>query len=189
MARNLQDALREPGYVKDLEAAAGALTDVRQRPDCIADLAAERVLVAAEHVKSLQKASCAAALDLQKQWVTALSGRMDAIVLFDLGLKSQDYLGSVQAHHDQVDDELNGMMLAQDRRDLTSQAIQRTNRLARSIEKQTVKWPLDASFPTQRKEVLENMSARPMINSEARDDVVASPGQVDDLLHSLGLQP
>jgi chemotaxis protein CheZ len=45
---------------------------------------------------------------------------------------------------------------------------------------------LDVSSPNQRKELLENGLAGPVINSAGRDDVVANQTQVDDLLESLG---
>jgi chemotaxis protein CheZ len=189
LTRSLHDTLRQLGYDKDVEAAVGALPDARARLDYIATLtgkAAERVLDAAERAKTAQDNLRADALVLQQEWTAVLDQDADARSLFELGRKTQRYLAGVQLRHEKVDCELSEIVLAQDFHDLTGQVIQRVTRLARSLEEQLVKLLLDASPPMQRKEVLENALAGPVINGAGRDDVVTDQGQVDDLLESLG---
>jgi chemotaxis protein CheZ len=189
LTRNLHDTLRQLGYDKDVEEAVGALPDARERLDYIAKLtgkAAERVLDAAERAQSVQDTARAESLALQGQWAAALGNRADVQTLHELGRKTQEYFAAMQLRHEQVDSELSEIVLAQDFHDLTGQVIQRVTHLARSLEAQLVKLLLDASPPTQRKELLENALAGPVISGEGRDDVVANQGQVDDLLESLG---
>lgn len=189
LTRNLHDTLRQLGYDKNVEDAVGALPDARERLDYIATLtgkAAERVLDAAERAKGAQDAIRGESQALLGQWTAALGDSPDATALAELGRKTRDYLTAAQARHDEVDGELSEIVLAQDFHDLTGQVIQRVTRLARSLEEQLVKLLLDASPPAQRKEVLENALAGPVINGAGRDDVVTNQGQVDDLLESLG---
>lgn len=189
LTRNLHDTLRQLGYDKGVEDAVGALPDARERLDYIAELtgkAAERVLDAAERAKTEQDACRHESLALQNHWAKALGKSPSAHDLYDLGLKTQAYLASAQLRGDKVNNELSEIVLAQDFHDLTGQVIQRVTRLARTLEDQLVKLLLDASPPAQRKEVLENTLAGPVINGNGRDDVVTNQGQVDDLLESLG---
>ncbi len=189
LTRNLHDTLRQLGYDKDVEDAVGALPDARARLDYIATLtgkAAEKVLDAAERAKSEQDAALSEAQELQTLWAEALGKGPSVDDLQALGAKTRDYLASAQARGEKVSSELSEIVLAQDFHDLTGQVIQRVTRLARSLEEQLVKLLLDASAPAQRKEVLENTLAGPVINGAGRDDVVTDQGQVDDLLESLG---
>ncbi len=189
LTRNLHDTLRQLGYDKGVENAIGALPDARERLDYIANLtgkAAERVLNAAEHAKSIQQVSKDESRALEEKWAALLRESPDPRALRDLGLQTQNHLAATHGRVEQVDEELTEIMLAQDFHDLTGQVIQRITRLAQSLEEQLVKLLLDATPPAQRKEVLENTLAGPVINASGRDDVVTSQGQVDDLLESLG---
>lgn len=189
LTRNLHDTLRQLGYDKSVEAAVGALPDARARLDYVATLtgkAAERVLDAAERAKSLQDATRAEVQALKDDWTAALNGKPDLARLRELGRKTHSHLADANERSAQVDNQLTEIMLAQDFHDLTGQVIQRVTRLAQSLEDQLVKLLLDATPPSQRKEVLESTLAGPVINGEGRDDVVTNQGQVDDLLDSLG---
>jgi chemotaxis protein CheZ len=183
------DLLRQLGYDKDVEDAAGALPAARERLDYIAKLtgkAAESVLDAAERASSVEDAIRHDAQALQNQWAQALGSAPDTQTLHDLGLKTLDFLATLQSVHDKVNNELTKIMLAQDFHDLTGQVIQRVIRLAHTIEEQLVKLLIDATPHPQRKEVLANAPAGPVINGEGRDGVAPNQGQVDDLLESLG---
>lgn len=189
LTRNLHDTLRQLGYDKSVEEAVGALPDARARLDYVATLtgkAAERVLDAAERAKSLQDTNRAHAQALKDDWTAVLNGKPDLERLRELGRKTHSHLADANERHEQVDNQLTEIMLAQDFHDLTGQVIQRVTRLAQSLEEQLVKLLLDATPPQQRKEVLETTLAGPVINGAGRDDVVTNQGQVDDLLESLG---
>lgn len=189
LTRNLHDTLRQLGYDKDVENAVGALPDARARLDYIATLtgkAAERVLDAAESAVATQKIGQEEGAALRAEWRAALDDMPAASPLQALGRKTLDHLCAAQERHELVDAELSKIMLAQDFHDLTGQVIQRVTRLAQSLEEQLVKLLLDASPPSQRKEVLESTLAGPVINGDNREDVVTNQGQVDDLLESLG---
>lgn len=189
LTRNLHDTLRQLGYDKAVEEAVGALPDARARLDYVAALtgkAAERVLDAAERAKALQDTTRIDVHTLREAWDAALTEGVDAEALRELGAMTRDHLAATLRRHEQVDNEISEIMLAQDFHDLTGQVIQRVTKLAQSLEEQLVKLLLDVSSPTQRKELLENGLAGPVIDSEGRDDVVANQSQVDDLLESLG---
>lgn len=189
LTRNLHDTLRQLGYDKGVEDAVGALPDARARLDYIANLtgrAAERVLDAAERAKSVQESVRTETQAVEDKWAALLGSHPDFQVMEALGRETRGHLGRIRDQLAQVDGSLTEIMLAQDFHDLTGQVIQRITRLAQSLEEQLVKLLLDASPPAQRKEVLENALAGPVINGQGRDDVVTSQGQVDDLLESLG---
>jgi chemotaxis protein CheZ len=189
LTRNLHDTLRQLGYDKGVEQAVGSLPDARARLDYIATLtgkAAERVLDAAERAKSAHDTTCAEAQALQTEWVAALDGGAKVSALKALGQKTRDHFTGAQTRNEQIGGELSEIMLAQDFHDLTGQVIQRVTRLAQSLEEQLVKLLLDASAPSQRREVIETTLAGPVINGSNCEDVVTNQGQVDDLLESLG---
>ena len=189
LTRNLHDTLRQLGYDKAVEDAVGALPDARARLDYIAKLtgkAAERVLDAAERARSAQDAVRAEAQTLKDEWTVALNGTPELTRLRELGRKTHVHLANAHECGEQIANELSEIMLAQDFHDLTGQVIQRVTRLAQLLEEQLVKLLLDVSPPVQRKELLENGLAGPVLDAEGRDDVVANQGQVDDLLESLG---
>lgn len=189
LTRNLHDTLRQLGYDKAVEEAVGALPDARARLDYVATLtgkAAERVLDAAERAKSAHDETRAQVQSLQNDWTAALNGTPDLQVLRELGRATHSFLADAHERGDKIDGEITEIMLAQDFHDLTGQVIQRVTKLAQSLEEQLVKLLLDFSSSTQRKELLENGLAGPVINSAGRDDVVANQSQVDDLLESLG---
>lgn len=189
LTRNLHDALRQLGYDKTVGDAVNALPDARDRLDYIASLtgkAAVRVLDAVERARVVQDSSNAAARELEHKWAGLLSESPSPRALWDLGRETQACLAGLRDRTAQVDGELTEIMLAQDFHDLTGQVIQRVTRVAHSLEEQLVKLLLDASPPAQRKEVLENSLAGPVIDATGRSDVVTNQSQVDDLLESLG---
>ena len=189
LTRNLHDTLRELGYDKGVEEAVGSLPDARARLDYIANLtgrAAERVLGAAERAKEAQDSLKDESRALEQQWAALLAGPRNPGAMQQLADATQVHLRRAQTRFAQVDVELTEIMLAQDFHDLTGQVIQRITRLAQSLEEQLVKLLLDASPPAQRRDILENTLAGPVINSAGRDDVVTDQAQVDDLLESLG---
>jgi chemotaxis protein CheZ len=189
LTRNLHDTLRQLGYDKGVEDAVGSLPDARARLDYIANLtgkAAERVLGATERAKAAQDLTAGEIDTLRTKWDALLGESPNSHALWNLGRETQERLAGARARVAQVDNELTDIMLAQDFHDLTGQMIQRITRLAQSLEEQLVKLLLDASPPAQRKEVLENAFAGPVVGGEGCDDVVTTQGQVDDLLESLG---
>jgi chemotaxis protein CheZ len=189
LTRNLHDTLHALGYDKGVEDAVGSLPDARARLNYIANLtgkAAERVLGAAERARSAQDEARTQLARLEQRWTALLSESPSARAVWELGRETQGCLARTQLQFAQVDGELTEIMLAQDFHDLTGQVIQRVTHLAQSLEEQLVKLLLDASPPAQRREVLENNLAGPVIDGAGRNDVVTDQGQVDDLLESLG---
>lgn len=189
LTRSLHDALRQLGYDRAVENAVGALPDARDRLQYIASLtgrAAERVLGAAERAKATQERVREHTRALQARWDGVLAGDASAQALAAAGGETRAFLQALPALSDAVDQELTDIMLAQDFHDLTGQVIQRVTRLAQTLEEQLVKLLLDATPPEQRREVLENGLAGPVIHAQGRDDVVTNQSQVDDLLESLG---
>jgi chemotaxis protein CheZ len=72
--------------------------------------------------------------------------------LWELGRETQEWLVESQLQQARIDSELTEALLAQDFHDLTGQVVQCIARLARVMEDQFVKMPLDASPPAQRHE-------------------------------------
>ncbi len=77
-------------------------------------------------------------------------------------------------------------MLAQDFHDLTGQVVAKVVKLAGDLEDSLVKLLVEVAPPEQANKVEQLVLNGPVVNPEGRTDVVATQGEVDDLLASLG---
>lgn len=182
LTRKLHDTLRELGYDKHLEHAAGALPDARTRLSFIAEKtgdSAERVLNLVDRAKSeqgrLHEAAIAAVADLKANPVAAVaSGRVLA------------FLEDAAATSAATDGHLTDIMMAQDFHDLTGQVIQKVVALAQEMEEALVRLLVEARPPEARPGAEQGFLNGPAMGAAQRTDVVTDQSQVDDLLESLG---
>ena len=101
-----------------------------------------------------------------------------------------NFLTDVERVTQEADGHLTEIMMAQDFHDLTGQVIARVVNLASTIEQQLVQLLLQTapagSAPAPTTPVRSEALQGPVVNPEARADVVTDQSQVDDLLASLG---
>ena len=186
LTRQLHTALNELGFADPLRGSMGELPDAQSRLSYIARLtgeAAEKVLGRVEQAKA------------QHDYIASETRRMvtslvaDPVAAVARG-EIYNFLTDVERVTQEADGHLTEIMMAQDFHDLTGQVIARVVNLAGTIEQQLVQLllqtaPAGAAPPAAAPERSEALQG-PVVNPEARADVVTDQSQVDDLLASLG---
>jgi chemotaxis protein CheZ len=203
LTRTLRDSMRELGLDKQVEAAALAVPDARDRLKYVATMteqAAERALNAIELAKPMQEAmqSEAQALDARwGKWYDAPLAQGEAGALL---AETRTFLQAVPERTQATNAQLLEIMLAQDFQDLTGQVIKKITDVVYLIEQQLLGVLLENIAPERREQFAASAAALmssavgtpdsllngPQINPEGRSDVVQDQSQVDDLLASLG---
>jgi chemotaxis protein CheZ len=196
LTRVLHDALRELGYDKDLAATREHLPDARDRLAYIARVtgaAAEKVLNAVDHARSVQGELVQQAASLCSRWQavrTYTAGQAVQDRATPAGRKLVDetceFFAGLDGQADRTQAILTDIMMAQDFHDLTGQVIRKVVALAQSMEEQLLRLLIQTTPPDQRRRVADEGLAGPVVSAKGREDVVTDQAQVDDLLASLG---
>ncbi|WNL38829.1 protein phosphatase CheZ [Halomonas sp. PAMB 3264] len=204
LTRMLRDNMRELGLDKEIEKAAVAIPDARDRLHYVATMteqAADRALNAIDRAQPLQDQLAERAEALDKRWAAWFEAPQELDEAKELVKQTRGYLGDVPAMTAATNKELMDIMMAQDFQDLTGQVIKKMMDVIREIEHQLVQVLIDnvpgaeARESMQRKaqDQWENDSVRrkeellngPQIRDNA-PDIVTGQDQVDDLLDELG---
>ncbi|MCX8017084.1 MAG: protein phosphatase CheZ [Rhodocyclaceae bacterium] len=193
LTRTLHDALRELGYDRELAATRENLPDARDRLAYIARVtgeAAEKVLNAVDHARSVQEELTRQAERLRSRWQAvaayAHGGAQRATPAGrELIEETCAFFSGVTSQAERTQAILTDIMLAQDFHDLTGQVIRKVVALAHEMEAQLVKLLLDTTPPAQRPAEPTALEG-PVVNGAGRTDVVRNQADVDDLLASLG---
>ena len=207
LTRTLRDSMRELGLDKEVERAAEAVPDARDRLRYVVAMteqAAERVLTAIEVTKPVQERLQreAEALDARwSQWYVAPIERQEVRELMD---DTRAFLQELPAATAATNAQLLEIMLAQDFQDLTGQVIKKIMDMVHQIEQQLLGVLIENIAPERREQFAataaslvaehatsstgspESLLNGPQINPEGNADVVQDQAQVDDLLASLG---
>jgi len=203
LVRMLRDSMRELGLDKEVEKAAQAIPDARDRLSYIASMteqAAERALNAIDRAQPIQDELGASARDLDARWGEWFDSPIELADARDLVSDTRTYLAAVPKKTDSTNRELLEIMMAQDFQDLTGQVIKRMMDVVREMEFQLLQVLLD-SVPEQDERLglqrrtdeikeAQNRKEASLLNGpqvrEGEADVVNSQDQVDDLLAELG---
>lgn len=197
LTRMLRESMRELGLDKEIEKAAEAIPDARDRLSYVATMteqAAERALNAIDRAQPIQESLETRANELDERWAQWFAEPKELDEAKALVKDTRAYLGAVPAQTQATNAELIEIMMAQDFQDLTGQVIKRMMDVIKQIENQLVQVLLDNVPDSEDRQEL-----RKAIDSE-RDssllngpqiktggaDVVSNQDQVDDLLDSLG---
>lgn len=189
LTRMLRDNLRELGLDKQLEQAAEAIPDARDRLNYVATMteqAAERTLNAIDIAKPIQETLAKQAAELDTRWAAWFGTPLALDDARRLVNDTRAYLRSVPEQAQATNSQLLEILMAQDFQDLTGQVIKKIMEVVRTIEHQLLQVLLDNLPPEMRREADSQLLNGPQINPEGKADVVADQGQVDDLLASLG---
>jgi chemotaxis protein CheZ len=187
MTRALHDSLRELGYDKNLEKAANAIPDARDRLNYIATMtqqAAERVLNATEAAQPVVEKIEGEAKYLSGEWQKLFDQKLDAEQFKQLATRTHAYLVEVPKQTKVTNAHLTEIMMAQDFQDLTGQVIKKIIEVTQNMEQQLVTLLIENAPPSVK--IDTGLLNGPVINGQGRSDVVTSQKQVDDLLDSLG---
>src|SRR6185437_10683575 len=204
LTRTFRQSMREVGLNKEIEKAAAAIPDARDRLNYVARMteqAAARSLNAIDRAQPLQEQLGREAQALDAKWQAWFEHPMELDDARDLVMVTRGYLQNVPALTQKINAELLEITLAQDFQDLTGQVIKKMMDVIHQVEKQLLQVLLD-SVPEgrERDEVQQRLEGRfslgmveesraltngPQINGDA-DGVVSSQDQVDALLDELG---
>jgi len=189
LTRMLRDNMRELGLDKEIERAAQAIPDARDRLSYIAAMteqAAERTLTAVELAQPLQEDLEAKANALDKRWDAWFETPVELGDARALVLDTREFLTEVPQKAKATGSHLLEIMMAQDFQDLTGQVIKKMMDMIRSLEQELLQVLIDNVPAERRVEAPPTLMNGPQINPEGKADVVSDQAQVDDLLASLG---
>jgi chemotaxis protein CheZ len=204
LTRMLRQSMRELGLNKEIEKAAAASPDARDRLSYVAKMteqAAERSLNAIDRAQPLQARLGRDAEALDAKWQAWFEHPVELDQARDLVKLTRGYLQAVPAVTQKINAELLEITMAQDFQDLTGQVIKKMMDVIHEVERQLFQVLLD-SVPegSEREEMRHRLEGRwlpgmveesgaltngPQINTEA-EGVVSSQDQVDALLDQLG---
>jgi len=187
LTRALHDSLRELGFDKNLQKAASAIPDARDRLNYIATMtqaAAERVLNATEATQPVVDKIETGAKNLSGDWQKLFDNKMDVEQFRQLAIQTHSYLLEVPRQTRQTSANLTEIMMAQDFQDLTGQVIKKVMEVTQNLEQQLLALLVHHAPPSVN--VDTSLLNGPVVNAAGRTDVVTSQAQVDDLLESLG---
>jgi len=204
LTRMLRESMRELGLDKEIEKAAEAIPDARDRLSYVATMteqAAERALNAIDRAQPLQEDLGERAEALDGRWAEWFAEPKSLDEARDLVTETRSYLAEVPQKTQATNKELLEIMMAQDFQDLTGQVIKKMMDVIREIESQLVQVLIDSVPEGEKRDDMQRLAddrrhkdARkrdeellngPQIKPEGAD-VVSSQDQVDDLLDQLG---
>ncbi len=190
LTRMLRDSMRELGLDKEIERAAQAIPDARDRLSYIANMtekAAERTLNAVELAQPIQANLEKQAEALDKRWEDWFARPVELADARELVLDTRAFLTEVPTQARATGSQLLEIMMAQDFQDLTGQVIKKMMDMIQTLEQELLQMLID-NVPAERR--VEATPATllngPQVKPEGKADVVADQSQVDDLLASLG---
>ncbi|MGM0520904.1 MAG: protein phosphatase CheZ [Pseudomonadota bacterium] len=204
LTRMLRENMRELGLDKEIEKAAEAIPDARDRLHYVAAMteqAAERALNAIDRAQPMQDQLTERAEALDKRWTEWFEAPKELDEAKALVKDTRSYLSDVPDMTAATSKELLEIMMAQDFQDLTGQVIKKMMDVIREIEHQLVQVLIDNVPEAQARETMqrkaedqwkhdnarrnEELLNGPQVNDEA-PDIVSGQDQVDDLLDELG---
>ncbi len=189
MARTLHDTLRELGLNKEIEKAASAIPDARDRLNYVATLtqqAADRVLNATEAAQPLVEKMEVDGHRLAVQWQALFDNQLNVEQFKSLAAQTHVFLNDIPVQAKATNAYLLEIMMAQDFQDLTGQVIKKITALTQDMEQQLLALLVENVPASVKTELHAGLLNGPVIKSSGRTDIVTSQDQVDDLLESLG---
>lgn len=203
LVRVLRESMRELGLHKEVEKAAQAIPDARDRLSYIASMteqAAERALNAIDRAQPIQNELEQDAQSLNARWQQWSQTPVALDQAEELVTDTRAYLDGIPGQTQATNRELLEIMMAQDFQDLTGQVIKRMVDVIRDVEFELLQVLLDNVPDSGNKGELQRRTdeiKQAEVQREAtllngpqvkagEPDVVSGQDQVDDLLAELG---
>ncbi|WP_435927721.1 protein phosphatase CheZ [Dryocola sp. BD613] len=190
LTRLLHDSMNNLGLDRVIIDAAEAIPDARDRLSYVVaktSQAADCALTCVEVARPLQDSLSNQSTALGKRWDEWFASPVELPIAKELVADTRQFLHDTPAIAGQTKEQLMQIMMAQDFQDLTGQVIQRMMVLIENIEKELIHVLLD-NLPEETAPKLmaeETLKNGPQIDQNVAG-VVATQGQVDDLLESMG---
>lgn len=202
LTRMLRDSMRELGLDKEIEKAAQAIPDARDRLGYIAAMteqAADRALNAVDRAQPIQDELAEGAKALDERWQAWFADPLELDQAKALVSDTRAYLGAVPQLTQATQSQLLEILMAQDFQDLTGQVIKKMMEVIQEIEHQLVQVLIDSVPDGDEQAVLRRLAEaewepvddhKKLLNGPqikpTPGDAVANQDQVDDLLAQLG---
>lgn len=188
LTRDLHESLQELRLDVTLADMATEIPDARNRLKYVTEMcerSAQKVLDTLDELSPLQDASRDDAKALLTRWSTMLDERRRPqegyMALFEA---TRAHLAASIERTDKTASLHSDIMMAQDFQDLTGQVCRKIEGITERIETQLLKLLIDTAPEDHRKRHQEMLEGPQVVAGRA--DAVASQGEVDDLLSSLG---
>lgn len=189
LTRLLHDSMNNLGLDRIIMDAAEAIPDARDRLSYVVaktSQAADCALTCVEVARPLQDSLNSQSKALEKRWDEWFEHPVELSMAKELVSDTRQFLRDTPDIAGKTNEQLMQIMMAQDFQDLTGQVIQRMMGLIENIEKELIHVLLDNMPEEVAPKVTEDtLKNGPQIDQN-RAGVVATQGQVDDLLDSLG---
>ena len=199
LTRALNESMRELGLDREVEKAADAIPDARDRLNYIATMteqAAETALSSIEVAQPLQSEIENRAVKLDERWQSWFESPIELADARELVRDTRSYLQWVPEQTQATSAQLHDIMMAQDFQDLTGQVIKKLVVMIRQMEQQLIQALLEylpeervRGYESERKTRAagdDSLVNGPQIGTGDDADIVTNQAQVDDLLDSLG---
>ena len=192
LTRQLREGLRELGLDKQVERAAQAIPDARDRLSYVATMterAAHRALNAIDAAQPMQEALSNGAKDLSGRWDQWFANPIELDHARELVMDTRGYLQQVPERAGAINSQLMEIMMAQDFQDLTGQVIKKMMDVVNEVETQLLQVLIDNAPAEKRTEIAMGQANGLMNGPQIKADnpeAVTDQAQVDDLLESLG---
>lgn len=190
LTRQLREGMRELGLDKQVEKAAQAIPDARDRLKYVVDMterAAHRALNAVDAAQPLQEDLARSAKGLTARWDAWFANPIELDQARGLVEDTRSYLGVVPEKASAINSQLMEILMAQDFQDLTGQVIKKMMEVVNEMETQLLQVLID-NVPADRRPaepVSPSLQNGPQVVA-GNPDAVSDQSQVDDLLASLG---
>ena len=201
LTRMVRVSMQELGLNREIEKAAQAIPDTRDRLAYIATMteqAANRVLSCIERITPLQKEMDAKGKVLAEKLSSRLSalpeGSEEALLLQEVS----EHLSASSSAISLTHKDLLEITMAQDFQDLTGQVVKKMIEVVKEIEHQLVQVLLESTNETSGENILKRLAESEWEDSKkdslmngpqikpTEGEAVTNQDQVDDLLDSLG---
>ncbi|GAB3391068.1 protein phosphatase CheZ [Azotobacter armeniacus] len=202
LTRMLRDSMRELGLDKEIEKAAQAIPDARDRLGYIAAMteqAADRALNAVDRAQPIQDELAKGARELDERWQAWFADPLELDQAKALVTDTRAYLAEVPRQTQATQSQLLEILMAQDFQDLTGQVIKKMMEVIQEIEHQLLQVLIDSVPDGNEQTVLKRLAEaewepvddhRKLLNGPqikpTPGDAVVNQDQVDDLLDQLG---
>lgn len=197
LTRMLRDSMRELGLDHEVEKAAQAIPDARDRLNYVASMteqAAERALNAIDQAQPLQNDMEEQAKLLDGRWSEWFREPVELGEAKELVTDTRAFLNAVPKLTQATNQQLLEIMMAQDFQDLTGQVIKKMMEVIQEVEHQLLQVLLDSVPDGKERDDMQRIIDEPvggnLMNGpqvkEGGEDVVSNQDQVDSLLEELG---
>ncbi|MCJ8319580.1 MAG: protein phosphatase CheZ [Colwellia sp.] len=125
-------------------------------------------------------------------WAKLMSNKLDAVEFKRLCIDIDALLTNTNNGTEHMRSLMTDVLMAQDFQDLTGQVIRKVIDLVREVEESLINMltafgiTTDKALEHAKPKVGKNLVEGPIVNTQARDDIVENQDDVDDLLSSLG---